>query len=50
VFTPVGEFFEVCAKLGDAVNAATAAAVDTKIKLFRKFMFHSIALTSSSLL
>jgi hypothetical protein len=49
VFTPDGEFFEVCAKLGDAVNAAIAAAVDTKIKLFRKFMFHSIAQASSLL-
>jgi hypothetical protein len=49
VFTPVGEFFEVCAKLGDSVSAATAAAVDSKIKLFRKFMFHSIAQASSLL-
>jgi hypothetical protein len=38
VFTPAGEFFAACAKPGDAVNAAIAAAVDIKIRLFRKFI------------
>jgi hypothetical protein len=44
VLTPSGEFFWLCAKVGDAVSAATAAAVAIKIKVFRYFMFSSIAL------
>ena len=42
LFTPSGEFLWLCAKPGDAERAATNAAVETRIKVFR--MGHSIAL------